>query len=165
MDMKESTELFQAILQCAPDAMLIADEDGVIILANGAAEQLFGYDKADLVGHKVEILIPKERRAAHVRERDSYRETPRARSMGEVRGITALAADGTSFAADVSLAPLERPEGTYVVSAIRRVSNSNQDAAALRTRVGELETQLARLRGRTVCPSCGQPVTPGIGEP
>ncbi|MGZ8183947.1 MAG: sensor histidine kinase [Methylobacter sp.] len=95
------------LMDIAADAMLIADADGRILLANPAAERLFGYTQNEFAGITVEDLMPQRLRALHGEQRASYAKHPIPRTMGSGLNIIALRKDGGEFAADVSLSPLE----------------------------------------------------------
>jgi protein-histidine pros-kinase len=110
---------FRGILEAAPDAMIIVGQDGKIILSNAQTEVLFGYKKSELLGQPIEILIPHRFRPNHPGHRNGYFSSPKTRPMGAGLDLYALRKDGTEFPAEISLSPMETPEGTFVTAAIR----------------------------------------------
>ena len=111
-----------ALLEAAPDAMVIVDPDGRILLINGQAETLFGYERKELIGQPIEILIPARYREKHPSYRTGYFDQPRLRPMGAGVDLYGLRKDGTEFPAEISLGPVETPEGLLVIAAIRDLS-------------------------------------------
>jgi PAS domain S-box-containing protein len=111
-----------SLLDSVPDAMIIADESGRIIHANSAAERMFGWPPAELVGQPVEVLLPARFRAVHQVHRAGYHAAPRTREMGLGLDLAGLRRDGAEFAAEISLAPLVVDGRTCVVAAVRDVS-------------------------------------------
>jgi len=160
MTRTNESSIFQEVLECAPDAMLIVDPAGVIILVNRRAEELFGYSREDLTGHAVEVLVPKACRGSHADQRSQFQADPHYRAMGLIGGISGRHHDGTIFPADVSLGPLHRQGATYTVVAVRnltQVRKAEQASARLLERVRELETELDRLRSEhPPCPLCAE---------
>ena len=110
---------FRAILEAAPDAMVIVDQAGKIILVNAQTLSLFGYQREELIGQAIEFLIPKRFRPGHPAHREGYTHSPKTRPMGAGLDLYALRKDGTEFPAEISLSPMETPEGTFVTAAIR----------------------------------------------
>jgi protein-histidine pros-kinase len=110
------------ILDSAPDAIVIVDPDGRIVLVNAQTERIFGYSRAKLLGQKVEMLLPERLRAAHPAHRGGFFANSRARPMGAGLELYARRMDGTEFPVEISLSPLETDEGTLVSSAIRDIS-------------------------------------------
>ena len=107
----EREHFFRTLLDSAPDAVLLTDAGGVILLANRRCLEMFGYGDDQLQGMEVEVLIPKRARAAHRKQRAGFADTRSRRKMGERHRIVGLRSDGTGFHADVSL-------GTVVASAM-----------------------------------------------
>ena len=113
---------FGAILDAAPDAMLVVDRHGCIVVANSRSEQIFGYDRAELIGQKIEVLVPPRYRAKHPGHRSGYFADPHMRPMGAGLSLLGLRKDGTEFPVEISLSPLSTPKGPMVISAVRDVT-------------------------------------------
>ncbi len=111
-----------SLLESVPDAMVVADEQGMIVHVNGGAERLFGWSRAELVGHPVEILLPARFRAMHQMHRAGYHAAPRTRPMGLGLDLSGLRKDGGEFAAEISLAPVTVDGRPCVMAAVRDVT-------------------------------------------
>jgi len=110
------------ILESVPDALVIADERGNVTFANGSAEQLFGYLRADLLGRPIEFLLPARYRATHRMHRAGYQAAPRRRPMGLGLDLAGLRRDGTEFAAEISLSPIVIDGRPCTIAAVRDVA-------------------------------------------
>lgn len=119
---RASEARFRSFLEAAPDAMVIADGFGKMVLINEQAEKMFGYARAELIGSPVEILIPERLRERHPAHRAVYAHRPVPRAMGSSLELFARRKDGSELPVEVSLSPLESEEGVLVCSAIRDVS-------------------------------------------
>jgi PAS domain S-box-containing protein len=114
---------FRSLLEAAPDAMVIAGKDGRIIVVNGQTEKVFGYRRDELIGERVEKLVPERFRDSHPARRDSYLHDPKVRPMGAGLELRARRKDGTEFPVEISLSPLETKQGVLISSAIRDISD------------------------------------------
>jgi PAS domain S-box-containing protein len=125
-DRKQQEEKFRGLLEAAPDAMVIVDATGRIVLVNAQTERLFGYRREQLLGQLIEVLVPARYRSRHPGYRHGYFTAPRPRPMGAGIDLHGLREDGTEFAAEISLSPLETPEGPLVTAAIRDITERRQ---------------------------------------
>ena len=123
---------FQVFLELMPDAIVISNEQGRILLVNSQVEKLFGFSREKLVSQPVEILIPERFRAQHVIHRRQYCANPRTRPMGVEIELRGLRQDGTEFSAEISLSALQSREGLLICSAIRDITNRKRYEAMLK---------------------------------
>jgi PAS domain S-box-containing protein len=130
---------FLAVLELTPDAIVIAHPSGRIILSNSQAETLFGYERAELRGQLIEILLPGRFHASHTAHRAGYFSSPRMRAMGRGLELYGVRKDGSEFPVEISLSPLQTDEGTLVMSAVRDISDRKRIEHALHEKNIELE--------------------------
>lgn len=136
--------MFHALLESAPDAMVIVGPDGRIMLANAQTDQMFGYQREDLLGRQIEMLIPPQLRGAHERHRAGFFDKPAARRMGAGLQLWGQRRDGTAFPVDVSLSPLQTEQGVMVSAAIRDITQQ----LALQAELTETRAQAEVLAER-----------------
>lgn len=117
---------FRSLLESAPDAMIIANNKGEIILANLQTKKLFGYKRGELVGEKVEVLIPNRFREKHKGNRKKFNHKPNTRPMGQGLELFGVKKDGTEFPVEISLSPITNRKEMLVAAAIRDISSRKE---------------------------------------
>ncbi len=121
-DRKKAQAQFKNLLETAPDAMVIIDRNGRINLVNQQTERLFGYTRGELIDQPVEILVPENLRSRHVGHRSGYFGDPKVREMGAGLELSGRRKDGTEFPIEISLSPLETPDGQFATAAVRDIT-------------------------------------------
>ncbi len=120
------------ILNASSDATIISDAHGGILIANHAAEMLFGYGDGELIGESIEVLVPEQQRSRHKELRGNYHKAPRGRPMVSGLEIYGRHKDGHSFRAEVGLSPIETDDGLLVTSTIRPTAATHDSEAYFR---------------------------------
>ncbi|HRQ22555.1 MAG TPA: PAS domain S-box protein [Anaerolineales bacterium] len=142
---KQTEGKFRGLLESAPDAMVVVDKTGVIDLFNSQAEKLFGYDRAEIVGKPVEVLVPKSLQRKHVHHRQGYFVEHPARPMGLGLDLFGLRKDASEFPVEISLSPLETDEGLLVIAAIRDVTERRRAEVDIQKLNHDLKQYAAQL--------------------
>jgi PAS domain S-box-containing protein/putative nucleotidyltransferase with HDIG domain len=119
------------LLYLLPDAAFLVDATGRLALVNGLTEQMFGYQSEELRGKPIDALIPERFRGVHSGHCADYFARPRIRGMGVGLTLSALRKDGTEFPVEISLGPIETSSGTFVLGAIRDISQSEERYRAI----------------------------------
>jgi PAS domain S-box-containing protein len=122
---------FRRFFEAAPDAMLIVNHEGTIVMANAQAERLLGFALQELLGESVERLVPERFRNQHIHQCAGYFENPQVRPMGAGLELYGLRKDGSVFPAEISLSPLQTDQGLLVVCALRDMTARKQAEAQL----------------------------------
>ncbi|MFZ5863058.1 MAG: putative bifunctional diguanylate cyclase/phosphodiesterase [Nitrospirota bacterium] len=123
---KRLDSTFRAIMESAPDAIVLVNREGRIVLHNPQTERLFGYSPDELRSQPIEILIPERLRGTHVAHRTSYSSHPNLRPMGAGRELYGRRKDGSEFPAEISLSPVHTDDGALVMSIIRDITARKQ---------------------------------------
>ena len=121
-EQRDADDRLRGLLESGPDAMVIADAAGTIVLVNRQVENLFGYTREELIGQPVEILVPERLRAAHPAHRADYHREPSVRSMRGELELHGRRKDGSEFVIEVSLSPVQTKTGMLVSSSIRDIT-------------------------------------------
>jgi PAS domain S-box-containing protein len=132
---KKAEEKFRGLLESAPEAMVIADRAGRIVLVNSQAEKLFAYPRAEMLGKPIEMLVAERRRESY---RSDYFQDPRMYPMGSGADLFGLRSDGSEFPMEISLSPIETEDGILVSSSIRDVTERKRFERALQEKNIEL---------------------------
>jgi len=119
----ESEAWFRTLLDTAPDAMIIVDDEGRIEIVNNQTERMFGFGRDELQGKTIEMLLPDRERQRHVGHRTDYAQDPSVRPMGADFELVAKRKDGSEFPVEISLSPVEMGENAFVSSVIRDVTD------------------------------------------
>ena len=141
---------FRALLDSAPDAMIIVGADGAIVLVNHQTEAAFGYARTELIGQPIELLIPDRFREAHPPRRTGYFNSPGVRPMGAGLELYGRRKDGTEFPVEISLSPLKTPEGTLVSAAIRDITERKRGDQQRATLAAIVESSDEAIIGKTL---------------
>ena len=135
------------LLETLPDATIAVDRDGTMVQVNAQAQALFGYDRDELIGQKVEMLVPENYRRQHHHHRENFAQTPKTRRMGADLDLYGRRRNGSEFPVEVSLSPVSTENGTFVLSAIRDISDRKRIAEELRRANEELHRRTAEQLG------------------
>jgi PAS domain S-box-containing protein len=143
--LEEQTRLerrFRQLLEAAPDAIVEVSDDGAIVLMNRIAEEMFGYQRDELIGQSVDLLVPDAVRPGHHRHRDDYLTKPRTRPMGSGLELHARRRDGSLFPVEISLSPIQTESGIHVTAVIRDVTERKRAEEKVRRLQQKYTTEL-----------------------
>ena len=149
---KQAEEQFRLVVEAAPSAMIMVNSQGRIALVNTQVETVFGYDRDELIGHSIEMLVPERFRSHHIGYRRGYFDDARARPMGAGRELFGVRKDGSEVPIEIGLNPINTAEGLFVLASIIDVSERKQaelETARRRNEMAHLSrvTTLGELSG------------------
>ena len=144
----ESAERFRQVVESAPSAMVMVNQDGAIEMVNAQAERVFGYARAELLGRPVDMLVPERFRGGHPGMRRSFFADPRARWLGAGRDFYARRKDGSEFPVEIGLNPIETDQGAMVLSAIVDISDRKQKEEHIIEALKEKDVLLGEIHHR-----------------
>ena len=136
--------LSSSLLEAIPDAIVAVNQAGIIVQVNSQTEDLFGYTRSELIGQRVELLVPERLRQEHHHHRDRFHEQPRTRVMGAGLDLRGRRRDGSEFPVEISLSPVSTGDGVVVLSAIRDISDRKRIEEQLRRAQQELTQRRER---------------------
>jgi PAS domain S-box-containing protein len=140
---------FRDLLDAAPDAMIVINSEGQIVLVNTQAEKLFGYKRDELLHQRLEMLVPHRFRKQHHGHRDQYFSQPRVRPMESGVELVGMRKDGSEFPADITLSPIEMEDGIVVVSSIRDITERKANEEIARQNA-EMKIKMAKENAELV---------------
>ena len=143
---KSMTETFLSgsFFEAVPDAMVAVNPDGEVVQVNSQTERLFGYTQGELIGQKVEMLVPIAQRGEHHHHRERFHDQPQTRRMGAALDLRGRRKDGSEFPVEISLSPVKTETGMVVLSAIRDISDRKRIEEELHKAHAELRASKDR---------------------
>ncbi len=146
--MRRHVEMLDALFKSATEGIIVVDSWGAIQLVNPKAQELFGYEEGELIGKKIEVLIPQRYARHHVEHRMNYAQQPKARNMGGSLELSAKRKDNSEFPVEVSLSPFTTSDGDYIVSFIIDISRRKYQEEALLEAHHQIQSLNADLEER-----------------
>ncbi len=137
--LKRSEMRFRMTFEAAPNGMIMVDDEGKIILANSQIEKMFGYEKEELVGRSIDMMVPQRFRARHPEYRRDFFQDPQTRAMGAGRDLFGRRKDGSEFPVEIGLNPMETDEGAFVISSVVDITERKHTEEQVRRANEELQ--------------------------
>lgn len=138
-------ELLDALFNHATEGIIVCDVHGVILLCNPASERMFGYTSKELIGERIEMLVPNEIKEKHIGHRESFAQNPHARPMGVGLNLNAKRKDGSLLPIEISLSPLEKDGEKFVIVFLIDISKRRSIEESVKEKQIELEKVAAAL--------------------
>ena len=145
---KRSVEQFRLAIEAAPTGMLMVNDQGVIVLVNVQIERLFGYPRSELLGKKIELLVPARFRGNHPGFRQAFFGDPLARAMGGGRDLYGVRKDGSEVPIEIGLNPLTTPDGAFVLSSVVDITERKRAESERENLLGQLRALNVDLEKR-----------------
>lgn len=145
---KRIEERFERVVEAAPSAMVMINQFGIIEMVNAQAERVFGYQRTEMLGQPVEMLVPESARHGHPKLRSSFFSQPASRPMGAGRDLYGRHKNGSEFPVEIGLNPIETDEGVMVLSAIVDISDRKQKEARIEAALKEKDILLGEIHHR-----------------
>lgn len=145
---KRLEERFRRVVESAPNAMVMIGQQGEIEMVNAQAENLFGYSRSEMLGQKIEVLVPERFRSAHPDQRKMFLSNPQSRPMGAGRDLFGRRKDGSEFPVEIGLNPIETEEGVKVLSSIVNISERKRLEARFRQVVESAPNAMVMINSR-----------------
>ena len=136
---------FRIVVEAAPNAIVMSDRAGAIVMVNAQAERMFGYSRGELIGRSIDLLVPERFRVGHPQMRAGFLSDPRPRPMGAGRDLYGLRKDGGEFPVEIGLNPIETDDGMMVLAAIVDITARKAAETALRESQMRLQQLHAEL--------------------
>ena len=127
--------LFRAVVESSPNGIVMVDRRGVMVLVNRETERLFGYDRDELIGQSIEMLVPARFRELHPLFRREFFTNPQSRAMGAGRDLFGVHKNGTEIPVEIGLNPIEAEEGLFVLASVVDISARQRAEARFRAAV------------------------------
>lgn len=138
-ELAKAEEQFRLVVESAPNAMVLVNQEGFINLVNNETEKLFGYERSELIGMKLEILIPERFKLQHPHHRIEFSKKPQARAMGAGSDLFARRKNGTEIQVEIGLNPIETAKGRVVLASIVDITQRKMQETAQKKYNKELE--------------------------
>ncbi|HWK44269.1 MAG TPA: histidine kinase dimerization/phosphoacceptor domain -containing protein [Stellaceae bacterium] len=146
--LKKSEERFRRVVEAAPSAMVMINQSGMIEMVNAQAEQVFGYERSEMLGQAIEMLVPQRFRPNHPGLRGMFFADPKSRPMGAGRDLYGLRKDGSEFPVEIGLNPIETEAGTMVLSAIVDITERKHREESVQAALKEKDILLGEIHHR-----------------
>ena len=148
VDTQLGADSFRRVVEWAPSAMIMINRNGIIVLVNAQAEQMFDYRREALIGQPVELLVPGRFRPGHEGFRNGFFNDPRPRPMGVGRDLAGCRADGSEFPIEIGLNPIETDAGSMVLASIIDITERQRTQQRLENAVQEKTVLLNEVHHR-----------------